>query len=181
MVLAFILCLIEHTPGSELTLTLHFSRDGKILPCFRVLEVAQIHQWAEAQTNIPGGDSYVLERSQKGTEKRILILFIERLLRPSHLKYLTSFNLHYYLMKAQSVPKTLSCLICNLGTDFLFKFSWLVSGTEIRYKIYLTSEHIPSHCQPIQCFCIKQSKAPLWEDTVLQWWGTVFVWAVHKL
>lgn len=34
----------------------------------------------------------VLEQSQKGSEKRILILFIERLLCPSHLKYLISFN-----------------------------------------------------------------------------------------
>lgn len=51
----------------------------------------------------------VLDQSQKGSEKRILILFIECLLCPSHLKYPISFNAHYNPMK--SVLITLKCHI----------------------------------------------------------------------
>lgn len=97
------------------------------------------------------------------------MLFTEGLLCPGPLKRLISRNPHDNPMKSvQSVPITLSCFICNLGTGFLFKFSCSISGAEIRCQVYLTSEHIPGHWKPLQCFCVKQSKAPLWEDTVLQ-------------
>lgn len=139
----------------------------RILQCFRGWK------WPEFMRELSHGPKFRfrvltgLEWSQKGSEKRPPTLCIKCLLCPRHLKYLIPSNPQCDPVKeVQSVSIALSCLVCNLGTGFLVKSSWLINGAEIICKICLTSEHIPAW--PTQGFCVKQSRVHLWEDMALR-------------